>query len=442
MNLSLSEHVTYPKLLRFTLPSMGMLLFTSIYSVVDGFFVSNYVGKTPFAALNIIFPFVMILGSLGFMLGTGGSALVAKTLGEGNPKRANSIFSMLVYVGLGLSALLAAVGLPLLPKISVMLGADSSMIDYCVEYGAILLIALPAFMLQNMFQALLVTAGKPELGLKVTVAAGVTNAVLDWLFMAVFEWGLTGAALATAIGQVVGGVLPLVYFAMPNGSNLRLGSARLDLRALARVSLNGSSELVTNVSMSFVTILYNLQLMRFLGEDGVAAYGVVMSINFFFIALFLGYSMGVSPVVSYHYGAGNRSELHNLFRKSLVILMTSAVAMVAAAELSAGWLSRLFVGYDEGLTQLTRHAFAIYSISFIFAPIGIFGSAFFTALNNGVISALLSFGRMFLFQAATILLLPRLMGVEGIWWAIVAAEALSVVLTLWLFSANRHRYGY
>lgn len=442
MNISLSEHFTYPKLLRFTLPSMGMLLFTSIYSVVDGFFVSNYVGKTPFAALNIIFPFVMILGSLGFMLGTGGSALVAKTLGEGNPKRANSIFSMLVYVGLGLSALLAAVGLPLLPKISVMLGADSSMIDYCVEYGAVLLIALPAFLLQNMFQALLVTAGKPELGLKVTIAAGLTNAVLDWLFMAVFEWGLTGAALATAIGQVVGGVMPLVYFAMPNGSNLRLGSTRLDLRALARVSLNGSSELVTNVSMSFVTILYNLQLMRFLGEDGVAAYGVVMYINFFFIALFLGYSMGVSPVVSYHYGAGNRSELHNLFRKSLVILMTSAVAMVAVAELSAGWLSRLFVGYDAGLTQLTRHAFAIYSISFIFAPVGIFGSAFFTALNNGVISALLSFGRMFLFQAATILLLPRLMGVEGIWWAIVAAEALSVVLTLWLFSANRRRYGY
>lgn len=442
MNISLSEHFTYPKLLRFTLPSMGMLLFTSIYSVVDGFFVSNYVGKTPFAALNIIFPFVMILGSLGFMLGTGGSALVAKTLGEGNPKRANSIFSMLVYVGLGLSALLAAVGLPLLPKISVMLGADSSMIDYCVEYGAILLIALPAFMLQNMFQALLVTAGKPELGLKVTVAAGVTNAVLDWLFMAVFEWGLTGAALATAVGQVVGGVLPLVYFAMPNGSNLRLGSTHLDLRALARVSLNGSSELVTNVSMSFVTILYNLQLMRFLGEDGVAAYGVVMYVNFFFIALFLGYSMGVSPVVSYHYGAGNRSELHNLFRKSLVILMTSAVAMVAAAELSAEWLSRLFVGYDAGLTQLTRHAFAVYSISFIFAPIGIFGSAFFTALNNGVISALLSFGRMFLFQAATILLLPQLMGVEGIWWAIVVAEALSVVLTFWLLSANRQRYGY
>lgn len=442
MNISLSEHFTYPKLLRFTLPSMGMLLFTSIYSVVDGFFVSNYVGKTPFAALNIIFPFVMILGSLGFMLGTGGSALVAKTLGEGNPKRANSIFSMLVYVGLGLSALLAAVGLPLLPKISVMLGADSSMVDYCVEYGAILLIALPAFMLQNMFQALLVTAGKPELGLKVTVAAGVTNAVLDWLFMAVFEWGLVGAALATAVGQVVGGVLPLVYFAMPNGSNLRLGSTHLDLRALARVSLNGSSELVTNVSMSFVTILYNLQLMRFLGEDGVAAYGVVMYINFFFIALFLGYSMGVSPVVSYHYGAGNRSELHNLFRKSLVILMTSAVAMVAAAELSAEWLSRLFVGYDAGLTQLTRHAFAVYSISFIFAPIGIFGSAFFTALNNGVISALLSFGRMFLFQAATILLLPQLMGVEGIWWAIVVAEALSVVLTFWLLSANRQRYGY
>lgn len=442
MNISLSEHFTYPKLLRFTLPSMGMLLFTSIYSVVDGFFVSNYVGKTPFAALNIIFPFVMILGTLGFMLGTGGSALVAKTLGEGDQKRANSIFSMLVYVGLGLSALLAAVGLPLLPKISVMLGADSSMIDYCVEYGAVLLIALPAFLLQNMFQALLVTAGKPELGLKVTIAAGLTNAVLDWLFMAVFEWGLTGAALATAIGQVVGGVMPLVYFAMPNGSNLRLGSTRLDLRALARVSLNGSSELVTNVSMSFVTILYNLQLMRFLGEDGVAAYGVVMYINFFFIALFLGYSMGVSPVVSYHYGAGNRSELHNLFRKSLVILMTSAVAMVAVAELSAGWLSRLFVGYDAGLTQLTRHAFAIYSISFIFAPVGIFGSAFFTALNNGVISALLSFGRMFLFQAATILLLPRLMGVEGIWWAIVAAEALSVVLTLWLFSANRRRYGY
>ena len=416
MNIRLSDHFTCRKLLRFTLPSIVMMIFTSIYGVVDGFFVSNFVGKTPFAAINLIMPFLMAFGALGFMLGTGGSALVAKTMGEGDRERANALFSLMILVTLALGAAVAAVGMPLLRPAARMLGAQGAMLEDCVRYGGILLPATAAFMLQNVFQSFFITAERPKLGLLVTVAAGVTNMVLDALFIAGFGWGLTGAAVATALSQLVGGVIPLAYFLMPNKSALRLTRPAWDLRALGRACFNGSSELMTNLSLSLVNMLYNFQLIRLAGEDGVAAYGVIMYVNFIFLSVFIGYSIGSAPVISYHYGAGDRGELRGLFRRSLGIIASLSAVMTVLAEALALPLSRLFVGYDAALLEMTKRGFMIYSVSFLFAGGGIFGSAFFTALNNGAVSALISFSRALVFQVAAVLILPALMGLDGWQW--------------------------
>ena len=442
MNIRLSDHFTCRKLLRFTLPSIVMMIFTSIYGVVDGFFVSNFVGKTPFAAINLIMPFLMAFGALGFMLGTGGSALVAKTMGEGDRERANALFSLMILVTLALGAAVAAVGMPLLRPAARMLGAQGAMLEDCVRYGGILLPATAAFMLQNVFQSFFITAERPKLGLLVTVAAGVTNMVLDALFIAGFGWGLTGAAVATALSQLVGGVIPLAYFLMPNKSALRLTRPAWDLRALGRACFNGSSELMTNLSLSLVNMLYNFQLIRLAGEDGVAAYGVIMYVNFIFLSVFIGYSIGSAPVISYHYGAGDRGELRGLFRRSLGIIASLSAVMTVLAEALALPLSRIFVGYDAALLEMTKRGFMIYSVSFLFAGGGIFGSAFFTALNNGAVSALISFSRALVFQVAAVLILPGLMGLDGVWLAVVAAEACSLTVTAACFVRGRKNYGY
>lgn len=442
MNIRLSDHFTCRRLLRFTLPSIVMMIFTSIYGVVDGFFVSNFVGKTPFAAINLIMPFLMAFGALGFMIGTGGSALVAKTLGEGKQDKANALFSMLIVVTLVMGALVAAAGLPLLRPAARALGAQGDMLEDCVRYGSILLPATGAFMLQNVFQSFFITAERPRLGLMVTVAAGVTNMGLDALFIVGFGWGLEGAAAATAISQLVGGVIPLLYFFVPNQSLLRLSRPVCDLRALGKVCTNGSSELMTNLSLSLVNMLYNLQLIRLAGEDGVAAYGVIMYVNFIFLGVFIGYSIGSAPVISYHFGADNRVELRGLYRRSLGIIAALSVAMTVLAELLAQPLARIFVGYDTALLEMTRHGFMLYSLSFLFAGGGIFGSAFFTALNNGAVSALISFLRALVFQLAAVLLLPQLLGLDGVWLAVVAAEALALAVAAVCFARKRKKYGY
>ena len=321
MSIQLSDHFNYRKLLRFTLPSIVMMIFTSIYGVVDGFFVSNFVGKTPFAAVNFIMPFLMILGAVGFMFGTGGSALIAKTMGEGDPEKANRLFSLFVYVSAACGIVIAVAGIAFIRPIASLLGAEGTMLDDCVTYGRIILIALPAYMLQYEFQSFFVTAEKPQLGLFVTIAAGVTNIVLDALFVAVFRWGLVGAAAATAISQMVGGIVPLFYFFRRNSSLLRLGKTRFDGRALLKACTNGSSELMSNISTSIVSMLYNLQLMHYVGEDGVSAYGVLMYVNMIFLAAFIGYSVGTAPVVGYHYGAGNHKELKSLLKKSMNLIL-------------------------------------------------------------------------------------------------------------------------
>ena len=440
--IQLSDHFDYKRLLRFTLPSIVMMIFTSIYSVVDGFFVSNFAGKTPFAAVNFIFPVLMILGCVGFMFGTGGSALIAKTMGEGDRKRANDIFSLLVYGGAVSGVVLAAVGIVLMPKLAAMLGAEGELLANSIVYGRIVLCALPFFTLQMEFQCLFVTAEKPKLGLGVTVAAGVTNMVLDALFVGALQWGLEGAAAATAVSQLVGGVAPLIYFGRENDSPLRLGKCRFDGRALLKTCTNGASELMSNISMSVVSMLYNAQLMAKAGEDGVAAYGVLMYVSLVFQGIFIGYAVGMAPVVGYHYGAGNREELKNLLRRSALLIGGFSVLMCLAGETLGRPLSLLFVGYDPALLDMTVHAFAIFSIAFLFSGFAIFGSSFFTALNDGLTSALISFLRTLVFQCAAVLLFSALWGLNGIWWSIVAAEVMAVAVTLCFLVGKRKQYSY
>lgn len=442
MKIQLSDHFTTPRLLRFVFPSIIMMIFTSIYGVVDGLFVSNYVGKTPFAAVNLIMPFLMIMGAVGFMFGTGGSAVVSQALGEGKPDKANQYFSMMVYVVIGSGIVLTLVGLLFLRPIAAAFGASGEMLDNCVVYGRIILCTLTVFMLQNVFQSFLVTAERPQLGLAVTVAAGVTNMLLDFIFVAVFRWGIIGAAAATAASQLIGGLVPLIYFLRPNTSKLHLVKTKLNAHILGKTCINGSSELMTNISMSLVNILYNFQLMHYIGEDGVAAYGIIMYVSFIFTAIFIGYSIGSAPIIGYHYGAGNHAELKSLFRKSLCLITLWNIILTALAILTAQPLAKIFVGYDIGLTELTTRALALYSLSFLFMGYNIFGSAFFTALGNGVVSAAISFLRTLLFQIAAVLILPLLLGIDGIWLAIVVAELLALIITVYFFVKKKDNYHY
>ena len=442
MQIQLSEHFSYQKLLRFTLPSIVMMIFTSIYGVVDGFFVSNYVGKVPFAAVNLIMPFLMVLGTIGFMFGTGGSALVSKTMGEGKPEKARRIFSLLVYVSIILGILLTVFGIIFIRPIAAWLGASGSMLEDCVTYGRIILIALTPFVLQNEFQSFFVAAEKPQLGLFVTIAAGVTNMILDALFVAVFRFGLVGAAAATMLSQMVGGIIPLVYFLLPNKSVLRLVKTKWSGKFLAKACANGSSEMMSNISMSLVSMLYNAQLIKFAGENGVAAYGVLMYVNFVFLAVFIGLSIGSAPIVSYHYGAQNHAELKSLREKSLTVIAVFSISMFLLAQLLAVPFSKIFVGYDTELMNLTCRGFQIYSFVFLFAGINIFGSSFFTALNNGMISALISFLRTLVFQVAAVLIFPIFWKIDGIWLSAVAAECMSVIITVIFLITKRKKYHY
>ena len=442
MTIRLSDHFDVKRLLRYTAPSIIMMIFTSIYGVVDGYFVSNFAGKTPFAAVNLIIPLLMILGCVGFMFGAGGGALIAKTMGEGEDHRANEIFTMVIIVSVALGMLLGAIGFAFLKPIARKMGAEGEMLEQCVLYARIILIAQPFYVLQFEFQCLFATAEKPRLGLYVTVAAGCTNMLLDALFVGAFRWGIAGAAAATALSQMVGGLFPLIYFARENDSSLRLVRTKLDLGAIGKVCTNGSSEFMSNISMSLVSMLYNIQLIKYAGQDGIAAYGVLMYVSMIFQAIFVGYAVGVAPVIGYHFGAKNTGELIGLLKRSLMMIAVCAAAMFAAGECLSAPLSRMFVGYDLGLFAMTKHAFAIFSFSFLFSGFSIFGSSFFTALNDGLTSALISFLRTLVFQVAAVLLLPLIWQLDGIWLSIVGAEAMALIVTALFLIQKRKRYGY
>lgn len=442
MRIQLSDHFTYKKLLRFVLPSIIMMVFTSIYGVVDGLCVSNFVGKTPFAAINLIMPFVMIFGGIGFMFGTGGSALVAKTLGEKQPEKANRYFTMMVWVTLIVGIIISIIGVVFMRPISVLLGADEAMLEDCVIYGRIIIAFNTAFMLQNLFQSFLIAAEKPRLGLVATLAAGCTNMILDVLFVGVFRFGVAGAAIATGISQCVGGIIPLIYFIRPNDSLLHLTRARLEWRPILAASANGSSELVSNITASIVGMLYNFQLLEYAGQDGVAAYGVLMYVEFIFVAIFVGYSIGSAPIISYHYGAENHTELQNMLHKSILLMLGGGVLVLIAAQVLAGPLAHMFVGYDKTLFDMTVHGFRIFSLFVLFAGFNIFASSFFTALNNGGVSAAISFLRTFVFKFSAVLLMPLLFKLDGIWWATVVAEVLAFILSAAFILGKRKKYQY
>ena len=442
MRIQLSDHFTYGKLVRFTLPTIMVMLFTSIYGVVDGFFVSNYVGGTPFASLNLVMPFIMIFSAVGFMLGTGGSALVAMTLGMGEKERANELFSLIVYLDIALGIGFSILGCLIAEPVSRVLGATDAMLPYCVEYTRISMIGLTPFMLQISLHSFLITAEKPKVGLSVTIAAGLTNMLSDWLFMGVLGMGLGSAAVATVLGQIVGGIVPFLYFVFPNDSLLRLGRTHLYWDAVKKTASNGVSEYMSSISMSLVGMLYNLQLMRFAGQNGVAAYGIIMYTDFIFVGIFFGYSLGVSSVIAYHFGANNRQELQNVFRKSLILIGFASLAVTVASEILAVSLAGIFASHDQSLWDMTVGAARMYFLSFLLLGFNLFGSAFFTALNDGMVSAKISFLHTMVFESLSVLLLPLVLGLDGIWLAIVVAEVLAFFVTVLCLYLNRRRYGY
>lgn len=440
--IQLSEHFTYSKIFRFSMPSIIMMVFTSIYGIVDGFFVSNFVGKQQFTAVNLIFPVIMIAGAFGFMMGAGGTAIVAKTLGEKRHEDANKYFSFIVIVTAIAGVAISLMGIVFMRPLAILLKAEGALIDYCVIYGRLVLLALPFFMLQNLFQSFFIVAEKPKLGLLVTLVAGVTNMALDALFIAVFKWGLAGAAMATGLSQVVGGLVPIVYFFKKNDSLLAFCKTKYYGHVLLKSVTNGSSELMSNISSSIVTILYNTQLMKFAGEDGVAAYGVVMYAGFIFFAMFIGYSIGTAPIIGYNYGAENTDELKNMLKKSAIITFGTGAAMTAISFAFAHPLSSIFVGYDKDLLDMTVKGFRIFSFSFVFSGFSVFSSSFFTALNNGPVSATISFLRTLVYQVAGILLLPLLFKLEGIWFSLILSEALALITTFGFLFAYKNKYRY
>lgn len=442
MQIQLSDHFDYSRLLRFTLPSIAMMVFTSIYSVVDGYFVSNYAGKQPLAAVNMAWPVIMMLASLGMMFGTGGSALIAAAQGRGRKQRANEYFSLIVYVVVALGFVLAGATWFLMEPIMKLLGAEGNLLADCVFYGKVCLVGLPAFMMQMLFQSLFITAEKPQLGFYVTVGAGIANMILDWLFIGMMGMGLFGAALATDFGFLVGGIIPLFYFARNNSSSLRLGRACWKPHALLKACFNGSSEMLSGIASSIVTLLYNFQLLRYAGENGVAAFSVIMYVTFIFFAIFIGYCNGVAPVISFHFGARNQTELKNLFKRCAVVIGVTGVCLFILAQLTAPFLAKLFVGYDAELYNMTVYAFRIVCFSFLISGFGIFGSSLFTALNNGFISASISTCRSIIFEAGFVLLLPLLLGINGIWFAVWGTEIAALVLTAIFVIRKRKVYGY
>ncbi|MDY6328961.1 MAG: MATE family efflux transporter [Lachnospiraceae bacterium] len=442
MSIGLGGHFTYNKLIRFTLPTIIMMILTSIYGVVDGIFVSNRVGSEAFAAVNLIMPAIMILGTIGFMMGTGGSALVSKTIGEGDKEKANRYFSMLIYLLIIIGIVLTIIGIILIEPMAKLLGADKKMLNDCVVYGRTLLIFLVPFCLQNSFQSFLIVAEKPTLGLVVSIISGVCNVTLDFLLIYVFEMGVFGAALATGISQVVGVIIPLLYFITKKSSILRFTKTRFELKPIVKTFTNGSSEMLTNLSTSLVSMLFNAQLMKYAGSDGVVAYGIIMYAGFIFSGIYMGYALGSAPIVGFHYGAKNTDELKNLLKKSIILIAVTAIVITGLAEILSRMMASIFVGYDMNLMNITTKAIRLFSISYLISGFNIFASSFFTALNNGLVSAIISFLRTLVFQVVMIYLLPAIWGINGIWLAVVFAEILSLIVSVTFLVKNKKKYQY
>lgn len=442
MKIELSEHFTYQKLIRFTLPSIFMMIFTSIYGVVDGFFVSNYVGANAFASVNLIMPVIILLSAVGFMVGTGGNALVSMILGQQDEKRASEVFSMLIYILIIVGIIVSIIMAIMMPRVARLLGATDAMMGDAVLYGRISMVSLTFFMLQTSFQSLMITAARPNFGLYITIMAGVTNMILDMVFVGILGLGVSGAAWATVSSEIVGGVTPFIYFISPNKSKLHLVKTRFEYKSILKVLSNGASEFMTIISSSFVNMLYNIQLIRIVGENGVAAFGVIMYINFIFTGILFGYAFGSSSIVSYHYGSGNYKELQNLFSKSVRIITVASIISFSLAQIFAVILVRIFFGYSMELIEMTVSGFRLFSFSYLILGFNGYASSLFTALNNGRVSAIIAFGRTLVFQCLSILILPQIFGLNGVFSAVISAELLSVIVSTYFIRKYRYEYKY
>ena len=441
-SIKLSDHFTIRRLLRFARPSIIMMVFSSIYSVIDGIFVSNFAGEAAFAGLNFVFPYCMIMSAFCFMIGSGSSALVGKLLGEKEDKKAKSVFSLSIYFSIVLSLIMMGIGLALIEPITKLRHASGELLEQSLIYGRIYLCGTVFFSIQMEFQNLFVVAEKPRLGFLITIIGGVSNIILDALFIIVFKWGVAGAASATILAQFIAAIIGIIYFICPNKSLLRLGKAKIDIKAIWKMCTNGISELFSNISMALVGLVFNNQLLTYLGEDGVTAYGVLMYVSFIYVAIVIGYVIGVAPIFSYHYGANNKEELHSLFIKSLILVAINSISQVLIAELMAGVFSSWFIFNNPTLFEITKRAFFLYSFGFLFASLCIFASSFFTALNDGLTSGFLSLMRTLVLQIVLVLVLPIWLGVDGIWLSYVVAEAISASLCIFFFIIKKKKYGY
>ena len=440
--VQLSDHFDYRTLIRFTIPSVLMMVISSVYSIVDGLFVSNFAGSDGFAAVNLMMPIAMMISCIGFMAGAGGSALISKTLGEQEAEKAREQFSLIIYLIIGFSLVIGVTVFLLVPQIARMMGAEGAIYDNCVIYGRILISALPAFMLQILFQNFLVVAEKPQMGMVIAISSGVTNIVLDALFIAVFQWGVAGAAIATMLGQTIGGIVPLGYFLLKKNHLLWFTKFKFRWETLKRTCVNGFSAFIGNASNSLVGIVFNLRLMDLMGSDGVVAYGVVMYVTYIVTGVFMGYSTGIAPVFSYNLGSGNAEEIKGLLKRSLVSIAVSALVLVAFVQIFARGLAAIFVSYDENLMILTTTAIRLFNISFLVAGFNIFAAAFFAALNNGVVSSILSLSRTLVFTLGCLFILPAVIGNNGIWLSVTFAEVFSVLVAGYYVVKNREKYQY
>lgn len=442
MSYKISEHFNIKKIIIFTLPSIGMMLISSIYGVVDGFFVSNYIGSNAFAAVNIVWPFEMILGSFGLMIGAGGSALVSKTMGEQKYDLANRYFSMLIIFVIIFGMFISILGIIFNPYIIHLLDLDQETINNCNIYANVLFIFLIFFMLQNIFQSFNIVASKPEMGIITMILSGITNILLDYIFIVILNMGIFGAALATGLSQFAGAIVPFIFFINKNSTLLRIKFVKIDFKIILKTSYNGISEMLSSISFSLVSILYNIILLSYIGINGVNAYGVILYISYIFISIYFGYSMGISPIISYNYGAKNKKELNNIFNISLVLICSVSILLTFIGYIFAKQLSSIFVNYDKELLNLTTHALHINVFSFLFCGYNIFASSLFTALNNGTVSLILSFLRSLIIQVVCILTIPILFGSEGIWFAGVVSDIISLIISIIFIFKYRNKYGY
>ena len=436
----LSRAYTLSGLVRFALPSMVMMVFLSVYTIVDGIFISNFVGTLALGAVNIIFPLISLEMGLGIMLATGSNAIIARRLGEGDAALARQNFSLVVLVAVVCGLMVEGLALLFLPQIIDLLGASAAQYPYCRDYPRAMLLFAPALFLQVGFQSYFVTAGRPKLGLLVMVGAGLVNIGLDYLLIP--RLGVAGAGLATGLGYMVPAMAGLCFFARPRGGDLYLVRPSLERGLLWRACLNGSSEMVSNMANAVSTFLFNIMFMRCYGEDGVAAITMALYFQFVFAAVYFGYSGGVAPIISYKFGNGDTAGLRQVVRDSFRFILGISLLNFTVAILVSAPALLLFAGGNREVASIAQEGFPLFAVSFLFAGVGIFASNMFTALSDGVTSALISFMRTLLFLALAILLLPLVFKEAGLWAAISVAEGMGALVALVCLVLRRPQYQY